>query len=99
MNSRERILAALAHKEPDRVPFDLGGTVVTGIQATVYQKLRKHIALPEKPVQIVDILQQIACVDDDILDFLGVDVKNVSPRSSAGYQIEISDSADGQYST
>jgi uroporphyrinogen decarboxylase len=99
MNSRERVLAALAHKEPDRVPFDLGGTVVTGIQATVYQKLRKHIALPEKPAQIVDILQQIACVDDDMLDFLGVDVKNVSPRSSAGYQIEISDSADGQYST
>lgn len=99
MNSRERILAALAHKEPDRVPFDLGGTVVTGIQATVYQKLRKHIALPEKPAQIVDILQQIACVDDDMLDFLGVDVKNVSPRSSAGYQIEIRDSADGQNST
>lgn len=33
MNSRERVLLALNHKEPDRVPYDMGGTVVTGIQA------------------------------------------------------------------
>ena len=40
MNSRERVLAALNHKEPDRVPFDLGGTVITGIHHKAYTALR-----------------------------------------------------------
>ena len=31
MNSRERVLISLNHREPDRIPFDLGGTVLTGI--------------------------------------------------------------------
>lgn len=99
MNSRERVLATLDHKEPDRVPFDLGGTVVTGIQAKAYQRLRRYLNLPEKPLQITDVLQQIAGVDDDMMDFLGVDVRNVSPRSSASYQIQFRDSTDGNYST
>ena len=31
MNSRERMIKALNHQEPDRVPYDLAGTTVTGI--------------------------------------------------------------------
>ena len=48
MNSRERVLAALNHKEPDRVPFDLGGTVVTGIHYKAYTALRAHTG-PARP--------------------------------------------------
>jgi len=99
MNSRERILTALNHKEPDRVPFDMGGTVVTGIQATAYRKLRDYLGLPQKEIKIIDILQQLAQVDDDVMDYLGVDVRNVSPRSTASFNIEIKDSADGRYNT
>lgn len=99
MNSRERILTALNHKEPDRVPFDMGGTVVTGIQATAYRKLRDYLGLPKKEIKIIDILQQLAQVDDDVMDILGVDVRNVSPRSTASFNIEIKDSADGRYNT
>jgi uroporphyrinogen decarboxylase len=98
MNSRERVLAALNHKEPDRVPFDMGGTVVTGIQAKAYRRLRQHLGLPEKEAQIIDIFQQLAQVDDDVMDYLGVDVRNVTPRSSANYLLDIQDSEDGQYS-
>lgn len=99
MNSRERILTALNHKEPDRVPFDMGGTVVTGIQATAYRKLRDYLGLPKKEIKIIDILQQLAQVDDEVMDILGVDVRNVSPRSTASFNIEIKDSADGRYNT
>jgi uroporphyrinogen decarboxylase len=98
MNSRERVLATLNHKEPDRVPFDLGGTVVSGIQASAYRKLRAHLGLPGKALVINDMIQQLAQVDDDLNDLFGVDVRNVSPRSSATYQIQIADSADGLYS-
>lgn len=38
MNSRERVLRTLNHKEADRVPPDLGGTVVTGISVKAQVK-------------------------------------------------------------
>jgi uroporphyrinogen decarboxylase len=97
MNSRERVLTALNHKEPDRVPFDMGGTVVTGIQAKAYCRLRKYLGLPEKEVTIIDILQQLALVDDDVMERLGVDVRNVSPRSTASFKIELKETPDKQY--
>ena len=46
MNGRERVLAALSHREPDRVPFDLGSTQVTGIHAVAYLALRQRLGLP-----------------------------------------------------
>jgi uroporphyrinogen decarboxylase len=97
MNSRERVLTALNHQEPDRVPFDLGGTVVTGIQAKAYARLRQHLGLPDRGIKIIDVLQQLAQVDDDVMDRLGVDVRNVSPRSTASFQIDIKETEDGQY--
>lgn len=39
MNSRERLLKALDHQEPDRVPLDLGSTQVSGIHVVAYQNL------------------------------------------------------------
>jgi len=33
MNSRERILAAIEHHQPDKVPVDLGSTPSSGISA------------------------------------------------------------------
>jgi len=95
VNSRERVLTALSHKEPDRVPFDMGGTVVTGINVKAYQALRDYLGLPLIEPTVVDIVQQLARVDDDVMDRLGVDVKNVSPRSSASYQIEIKEVEGG----
>ena len=31
MNSRQRVITALNHQEPDRIPIDLGGTIVSSI--------------------------------------------------------------------
>lgn len=98
MNSRERVLTALNHKEPDRVPYDMGATVVTGIQAKAYSRLRTYLGLPEKEAVIIDILQQLAQVDDDVMDRLGVDFRNISPRSTASFKIELKVTPDGRYS-
>ena len=89
MNSRERGILALEHKESDRIPFDLGGTVLTSIHINAYRNLRKYLKLPEVDIQVMDIFQQIAAVDDDIREKLGSDVRNVAPRSSATFQIDI----------
>ncbi len=73
MNSRERVMAALNHEEPDRVPIDLSGHRSSGISALVYPKLRSYLGLPERPVRVYDPVQQLAIVDDDVLDHFGVD--------------------------
>jgi uroporphyrinogen decarboxylase len=73
MTSRERVLAALNHREPDRVPVDLSGHRSSGIAAIAYAKLRKFLGLKEKPARVYDPVQQLAIVDEDVLELFGVD--------------------------
>lgn len=73
MTSRERVLAALNHREPDRVPIDFGGHRSSGIAAIAYAKLRRALHLPDRPIRVYDPVQQLAIVDDDVLDRFGVD--------------------------
>ena len=73
MTSRDRVLAALNHEQPDRVPLDLSGHRSSGIAALVYPKLREALGLEPRPVRIYDPIQQLAVVDDDVLDRFQVD--------------------------
>ena len=73
MNRRERVLAALNHCEPDRTPVDIDGYRSSGIAALAYVKLRKYLGLPEKTVYVYDPIQQLARVDEDVLERLGGD--------------------------
>jgi len=73
MNSREKILAALNHEESDRVPVDLSGHRSSGIAALAYPNLREYLGLPPKPIRVYDVVQQLAIVDEDMLDRFGID--------------------------
>ena len=73
MISRERVLAAMNHREPARVPVDLSGHRSSGIAALAYPKLRRFLGLPSKPIRVYDVVQQLAIVDEDVLDRFGVD--------------------------
>ena len=70
MNSRERVQTALDHREPDRIPFDLGATVLTSIHRDAYQRLRSYLGLPKRELQLMDIIQQIVLVHDDVRERL-----------------------------
>jgi uroporphyrinogen decarboxylase len=78
MNSRERVLASLNHREPDRPAVDFSGHRSSGIAAIAYARLREHLAqthgLSEKPIRVYDPVQQLAIVDPDVLDLFGIDV-------------------------
>ena len=73
MTSRERVLAALNHREPDRPPIDLSGHRSSGIAAVAYARLRDFLGLPKKPLRVYDPIQQLAIVDDDLLRRFQVD--------------------------
>jgi uroporphyrinogen decarboxylase len=77
MTSRERILTAINHRQPDRVPVDLGATPSSGISAIAYSNLIRHIGQQKLPVQIYDVVQQLAQPDMSILDRFGVDVIDI----------------------
>ncbi len=77
MTPRERVLMAIDHKEPDRVPRDLGSTPSSGISAIAYNRLVVHMGLNVGPAQIYDVVQQLAQPDLKLLDRFGVDVLDV----------------------
>jgi len=77
MTSRERILAAISHRQPDRVPLDLSATPSSGISAIAYSNLIRHIGRADLPVLIYDVVQQLAQPDDEILERFGVDVIDI----------------------
>ncbi len=73
MTSRERVLAALDHREPDLVPIDFSGHRSSGVAAVLYPRLRDCLGLPPKTIRVYDPIQQLAIVDEDVLDRFGVD--------------------------
>ena len=95
MNSRERVVTALNHEEPDRLPIDLGGTVVTSIANSTYAALRDHLKLPKVPIRTLEPAQQVAVVDDDVLELLGVDVIPVFANAPSSGPLQIVDEPDG----
>ena len=77
MTSRERILAAIEHRQPDRVPVDLGATPSSGISAIAYGNLKKHLGLAQGHTRLYDVVQQLAQPEDFILDRFGVDAVDI----------------------
>jgi len=78
---KERVLTALSNREPDRVPIDLGGTIVTGLRKGFYSKLLKSWN-KERKIQILDHVQQLARVEEDIMEKLLIDVRGFLPGVS-----------------
>jgi uroporphyrinogen decarboxylase len=73
MNSRERVLLAINHQEPDRVPVDLGGTRQSGIAAATYHGLKQLLEM-YSPTRVFDVFQMLAEVERPIRQRFGADV-------------------------
>jgi uroporphyrinogen decarboxylase len=91
MTGNQRLRLALAHREADRVPFDLGATRVTGIASPTYRRLRERLGLPPREMPLADVVQGLAAPDDDLLRRLDVDTRGLFPRPSAPGQPEFAD--------
>ena len=79
MNSRERVLAALSHKIPDRVPVDFGSFPgATSMNVRAYQNLLEYLGI-KREVRIGALIMFTAEIDEDILNRFHVDTKTVTP--------------------
>jgi uroporphyrinogen decarboxylase len=91
MNSRERILSAINHRQPDRVPVDLGATPSSGISAVAYHNLIRHSGLSHLRNHVYDVIQEVTQPEIELLDKFGVDVLDVGRffNSSEDYWQEL----------
>ncbi len=80
--SRERLVTALNHKQPDCVPIDFGGTTVSGVHASCVAELRDYYGLEKHPIRIPEMFQMLGKLDEDLREAMGIDVVGVFPRMS-----------------
>lgn len=89
MTSRERVRKAIHHQQPDRVPLDLGSTLVTGIHASAYAKLKKALGIKGGVSRVYDPFQMLGMVEEAVKKALGVDTFGIElPTTIFGYRNE-----------
>ena len=89
MTSRERIAAALNHREPDRLPIDMNGTIVTSLTRVAYQNLRAHLGLvPDEHPEVSHFAMDTVRARDDVLHRYGVDTGSVGMGVPFGWREE-----------
>ncbi len=84
LTPRERLLKALDHETPDRVPIDLGGNQ-TGIHRNAYRNLIAHLGIRDE-VRLMDAVQQLAQPCEQVLTRLHVDTRYVAAGASSGWK-------------
>ena len=94
MKSRARVMQALNHKEPDRVPIDLGATIVTSIAKQAYLELNRHLGIPVEETRMLDHVQQLPYVNDALLQRFGVDFRMVQLPAATTSGVDIFEEGD-----
>ncbi len=96
MNSRERVNITLNHKEPDKVPLDLGGNV-SGIHIKAYKRLIEYLRIEDKNIQYHDFVQQLAVPCEELLEKLKIDTRYVRPLGSIVKVEDVKVQYEGKY--
>jgi uroporphyrinogen decarboxylase len=94
MNARERVLLALNHKEPDRIPVDLGATIVSSITRRAYTDLKQYLGMPLEEVAMLDHVQQLPYVDEALMERFGVDFRLVQLPAATATGLNIFEEGD-----
>ena len=84
LTSRERVMEALRHQEPDRIPIDLGG-FQTGIHKKAYQGLIDYLGLVETP-EILDPIQQLIVPSEQVLEKFHVDIRYITAHAPDSFK-------------
>jgi hypothetical protein len=77
MTSRERVLAAIGHREPDKVPIDCGGTICSTLTRNAHNAVKRHLGIhtPDEAVTHPVLDTVVPC--DELLDRWEVDFRAV----------------------
>ena len=90
MTSKERMLAALSHREPDRVPIDLNGTIVTALTRVAYENLRAYLGLPtDSSIEVSHFAMDTVRAKEDLLAHYGIDTRAIGMGVPFGFREQI----------
>jgi uroporphyrinogen decarboxylase len=95
MKPRERVMQALNHKEPDRVPIDLGATIVSSIVKQTYIELKQYLGMPVEQIKMLDYVQQLPYVDHELMERFEVDFRMVQLPAATAVGVDIFE--EGRY--
>jgi len=95
MKSRERVWMALNHQEPDRIPIDLGGSIVTSITKSAYLDLKKYLGMEVEQIKMLDYVQQLPYVTEDLMQRFQVDFRMVQLPAATAQDLTVFE--DGDY--
>lgn len=85
--SRERVVASLLHRQPDRIPIDFGGTSVTSMHVSCVAELRDYFGLEKRLVKAYEPFQMLGVIDEDLKQAMGVDVEGIyRPQTPFGFR-------------
>lgn len=100
MNSKERLNLAINHKEPDRIPFDLGSTFTSGIHVNAYKRLREFLGFSSNSQdRFLCLDEQIVFVDEDIKAKLNIDTEPVLTQNPSSWSLDIKDRGEDTFFT
>ena len=101
MTSRECVLASIEHKNPGRLPMDLGSNVSAGISGMAYGKLKEYLGITHGHNRIYDVVQQVAQPEIEVLDIIGADVLDVgrvfNVEDKDWYDVTLSNGVQAQW--
>lgn len=86
MNSRQRVINSIEHRPVDRIPMDLGMHFSTGISVFAYKNLREYLGMDSTKIEMADLIQCLARVDEDILERFHIDTILLYPRQKNPYK-------------
>lgn len=80
LTPRERVIKALNHTEPDRVPIDLGGTHCSTIHIEPYERVLCQLGIkPNPPTVIRRVSQTVNEVHPAVISRFGIDCIGIMP--------------------
>lgn len=74
-------MTSLNHREPDKIPIDLGGNQ-SGIHIIAYKKLLEYLDIEDKNIRYCDFVQQLAYPCEELLERFQVDIRWIRPPKS-----------------
>ena len=94
MKPRERVLLALNHQEPDRIPIDLGASICSSIHKNAYIELKNHLGMEVEELKMLDYVQQLPYLDEALLERFGVDFRLIQLPAATAPDVDIFEEGD-----
>jgi uroporphyrinogen decarboxylase len=89
VKSRQRVMLALNHQEADRIPIDVGATIVSSICKSSYVALKQHLGMAQEEIKMLDHVQQLPYLDEALLERFEVDFRMVQLPSATSPGLNI----------